>query len=140
MNHPWPDTVDIIVTLGFIALVILIPALGYAFMVLDFRAYLRSLRRQVMRVVSLGQDAPWWAYRESPPCLSALGLTYPCDEEDVKRAYREKVKELHPDRGGDKKRFLKLQSNFEQALKLIGERQLAESSQSSGAKQSSSWQ
>ncbi len=120
-SHAWPDSVDVVATLGFVALVLLLPALGYLFMVVDIRAYLRSLRRQLMRVVSLGQEAPWWAYRENPTCLSAFGLMFPCSEEDLKRAYREKVKELHPDRGGDKRRFLKLQANFEQALKLIGQ-------------------
>lgn len=121
-EHTWPDSVDLIATVVFIAAVIMIPALGYLFMVVDIRAYLRSLRRQLMRVVSLGQEAPWWAYRESPPCLNAFGLTFPCSEDDLKRAYREQVKQLHPDRGGDKRRFLKLQANFEQAMRLISER------------------
>jgi hypothetical protein len=34
-------------------------------------------------------------------------------------AYRAKVKTLHPDRGGDQKRFLILQRQFEQASRYI---------------------
>lgn len=123
-GHAWPDSVDALITALFLAALVALPILGYIFMVVDIRAYLRSLRRQLIRVVRFGQDAPWWADRENPACLTAFGLRYPCNEEDLKRAYREKVKELHPDRGGDMRRFLKLQSNFEQALKLIGERRV----------------
>jgi curved DNA-binding protein CbpA len=48
-----------------------------------------------------------------------FGLTMPCTEEQVLAAYRRKVKELHPDRGGDRRKFLRLQAHFEQAMALI---------------------
>jgi hypothetical protein len=99
----------------------LVPALGYFFMVADFRAYLRSLKRQLMRIVPVGRDGPWWAFRETPSCVSALGLQMPCTVEQVKEAYRVRVKELHPDRGGDMRRFLKLQSHFEDALRVVSQ-------------------
>jgi curved DNA-binding protein CbpA len=43
----------------------------------------------------------------------------PCDESDVMRAYRARVKTLHPDRGGDKKQFLLLQKQFEESLDYV---------------------
>jgi hypothetical protein len=36
----------------------------------------------------------------------------------VLAAYRTRVKDLHPDRGGDLKQFLQLQKHFEQAMHL----------------------
>ena len=53
--------------------------------------------------------------RDRPPCLQALELDLPCTEEQVLAAYRRRVKELHPDRGGDLQQFLRLQKHFEQA-------------------------
>jgi len=47
--------------------------------------------------------------------LSVLGLTQPVTVEDVKQAYLEKAKTAHPDRGGDKQEFVRLQRAFEQA-------------------------
>jgi curved DNA-binding protein CbpA len=52
----------------------------------------------------------------------------PCTEDDVMRAYRKKVKRLHPDRGGDQRRFLVLQSDFEQAIAFIRETRNARTS------------
>lgn len=101
----------------FVVLIIVLPALGYVMMVLDVRAYLRSLRRQLIRVLD-HLELPDWARRETPRCLTALGLRLPCTEEEVKQAYRDKVKHLHPDHGGDKRKFLKLQACFEESLSL----------------------
>jgi curved DNA-binding protein CbpA len=39
----------------------------------------------------------------------------------VLRSYRKKVKRLHPDRGGDQRRFLLLQADFEQSLQYVRE-------------------
>lgn len=47
--------------------------------------------------------------------LSVLGLTQPVTVEDVKQAYLEKAKTAHPDRGGDKQEFVRLQQAFERA-------------------------
>ena len=47
--------------------------------------------------------------------LSVLGLTQPVTVDDVKQAYLEKAKTAHPDRGGDKQEFVRLQQAFEQA-------------------------
>ena len=122
-SRPWPDAVDAATTFGMLGLALAIVVLGYVFMVLDFRAYLRSLRRALVRVVQYLPDFPAWARGETPRCLAVLGLRMPCTDEDLKRAYRQKVKMLHPDRGGDRRRFLRLQSQFEEALRWLADNQ-----------------
>jgi hypothetical protein len=42
-----------------------------------------------------------------------LGIDPGADEATVKRAYREKVKEVHPDRGGDEETFKKVTEAYE---------------------------
>ena len=120
--QPWPDSIDWPVTLGYLALVIGIPALGYVFMVLDYRAYVRSLRRALMVVAGYRTELPEWIRKHTPQCILALGLTLPCSEEDILAAYRRKVKQLHPDRGGDRRQFLRLQAHFEQAMAFVAEK------------------
>jgi hypothetical protein len=115
------DPLDTTVILVFLAAIILVPLAGYVFMVLDFRAYLRSLRRVVIVATQSFTSLPGWAKVYTPRCIAALGLQMPCTEEDLKRAYRQKVKELHPDHGGDQRRFLILQAHFEEALALLAE-------------------
>jgi hypothetical protein len=120
-SNSWPNALDIVATTTFLAVAILLPALGFVFMVLDFRAYLRSLKRGL---VSLGHymtlgGIPQWARQETPRAVAAFGLRMPCTEEDLKRAYRQRVKQLHPDHGGDERRFLLLQAHFEEALGLL---------------------
>jgi curved DNA-binding protein CbpA len=46
----------------------------------------------------------------------------PCTADDVLAAYRRKVKSLHPDRGGDRREFLRLQTHFEQAMAFVEEK------------------
>lgn len=116
---PWPDGVDGTLTLLYLGVIIGLPLLGYLVMVLDFRRYLRSLRRAMVYVSHSVQTMPYWAVREQPGCLAALDLRMPCSEEEVMAAYRERVKDLHPDRGGDLQAFLKLQKHFEQAIYLV---------------------
>ena len=50
-----------------------------------------------------------------PDFLVVLGLLPPCSAEDVHRAYKARVAELHPDHGGSLPEFLKLQHAYEQA-------------------------
>lgn len=115
---PWPDRIDVTLTTGYLALILGLPLLGYVLMVLDFRRYLRSLRRALVLVARAVPTTPYWALRQRPPCLAALDLHLPCSEAEVLTAYRDRVKALHPDRGGDLKKFLRLQKQFEQALHL----------------------
>lgn len=117
--HRWPDALDLAATGLFLALVVLLPALGYFFMVADYRAYLRSLRRFLAPYRPPSDDSPAWAQVQTPRCVAAFGLTLPCTEEELLGAYRQRVKRLHPDHGGDKKRFLITQKQFEEALTVV---------------------
>jgi DnaJ-class molecular chaperone len=49
-----------------------------------------------------------------------LGLKQDCTEEELKAAYREKVKECHPDVGGDPEQFKKVQASYEAIKRLRG--------------------
>jgi hypothetical protein len=115
----WPDAIDQGAIVIFLAIGLGLPALGYVFLALDIRRYLRSLRRALVVVASAAvRHTPYWAMRDRPPCLQTLDLELPCTEEQVMAAYRRRVKELHPDHGGDLQQFLRLQKHFEQALHL----------------------
>lgn len=118
-SSPWPNTLDLITIAAFLALVILLPGLGYVFMVLDFRAYLRSLRRGLVLASQAFRGVPHWARSQTPRSIAAMGLMMPCTVDDLKQAYRQKVMQLHPDRGGDQRRFLRLQAEFEEALGIL---------------------
>src|SRR5262245_21412688 len=50
-----------------------------------------------------------------PAFALVLGLLPPYTMEDVKRAYRDKVKDANPDRGGDRNDFDRIQKAFEEA-------------------------
>ncbi|MBI3839191.1 MAG: J domain-containing protein [Planctomycetia bacterium] len=118
-TDPWPNSIDAVVTAAFLALTVILPSIGYAFMVRDFRAYLRSLRRGLVHITHYMAGIPDWARHETPRSIAALGLRMPCSEEDLKRTYRRLVKQLHPDHGGDERRFLLLQAHFEEALEIL---------------------
>jgi hypothetical protein len=117
--HTWPDRIDTTIVLGYLALAFGLPLLGYVCMVVDFRAYLRSLRRALVLVSNYRPELPEWVRKNTPRCILALDLTMPCTTDDVLAAYRRKVKELHPDRGGDRREFLRLQAHFEQAIAFV---------------------
>ncbi len=117
--HQWPDNLDAAVTAVFVALVISVPALGYFFLICDVRAYLRALRRALVAVSHGWGRIPGWAQPYTPPSIAALGLTMPCSETELLEAYRDRVKQLHPDLGGDSRRFLRLQRHFENALAYL---------------------
>lgn len=121
-TKPWPDGIDFAVILWYAAIAFGVPVLGYVFMVLDYRAYLRSLRRAIMVVTGYRSDLPEWMRKNTPRCILALDLVMPCTSEDILAAYRRKVKLLHPDRGGDRKEFLRLQAHFEQAMAFVENR------------------
>jgi hypothetical protein len=118
----WPDGIDFAVILWYAAIAFGVPILGYVFMVLDYRAYLRSLRRAIMVVTGYRSDLPEWMRKNTPRCILALDLVMPCTAEDVLAAYRRKVKVLHPDRGGDRREFMRLQAHFEQAMAFVENR------------------
>jgi hypothetical protein len=115
----WPDGIDWWVTAGYFALAFGLAALGYVCMALDIRAYLRSLRRALVVISGYRVELPEWVRKDTPRCILALGLTLPCTQADILAAYRRKVKKLHPDRGGNRREFLRLQSHFEQAMAFV---------------------
>lgn len=120
-SQAWPNALDALVTVTFLAMVLLVPAVGYVFMALDVQAHLRSLRRGL---VVVGRhiwfvEVPDWARYRTPRAIAALGLRTPCTEDDLMRAYRARVMQLHPDHGGDQRRFLLLQANFEEAMAIV---------------------
>ncbi|MFG0335174.1 MAG: DnaJ domain-containing protein [Maioricimonas sp. JB049] len=51
-----------------------------------------------------------------PEFMVALGLLPPYSESDVRKAYREKARRLHPDAGGDAEAFKALRAAYERAL------------------------
>jgi hypothetical protein len=117
-----PDSLDWTITLTYFSTAFGLAALGYVCMVLDIRAYLRSLRRALVLISNYRVELPEWVRRDTPRCVLALGLTMPCTQADILAAYRRKVKALHPDLGGDQREFMRLQAHFEQAMALVAER------------------
>ncbi|HEY6565388.1 MAG TPA: J domain-containing protein [Pirellulaceae bacterium] len=118
---PWPDAVDASAFLLFAVIFLGGPLLGYWLGVLDLRRYLRALRGALIQVTYYFPGIPRWARRETPASFIALGLGLPCTAEDVKQAYWRMAKELHPDRGGDRRRFFRLQQHCESALEFLGQ-------------------
>lgn len=129
----WLDPYNGAAAVIFVVLFVAVPALGYVYMAVDFRAYLRSLRRSLVRVYTyVTHDPPW--YRPAvPTCLTVFDLGAQCTEEQLKQAYFERVKLLHPDRGGDKKKFMRLQARFEEALAFVRANRSAADKAASGS-------
>jgi hypothetical protein len=59
----------------------------------------------------------------APPCFRALGLAWPCTEEDVKHAYRTLAYAAHPDTGGSDTAFQMLAEAYELAMKYLEQHQ-----------------
>ena len=113
------DAADVTLMLIFLFMVIALPVAGYVMMVIDIRAYLRSLRRAMVVVRNHLTGLPSWALQHTPGCIRSLGLEMPCTEAQVKQAYRRLAEDLHPDRGGDQRRFMLLQKQYEEALTFL---------------------
>ena len=56
--------------------------------------------------------------RHLPRCFHVLGLDEGGDTAAVKRAFRRRALQLHPDRGGSHEGFIALVAAYEQALRL----------------------
>ncbi|TWT42671.1 J domain-containing protein [Botrimarina hoheduenensis] len=111
-----PNALDALAIAWFLLLALGLPLAGWALMGLDYRAYLRSLRRALTVVKSYQQGLPAWALRGRPRCLVALDLPPGCTREEVLAAYRRCVKQVHPDRGGSEREFQQLQQWLTEAL------------------------
>lgn len=114
-----PDALDTIGSTLFVGVFLGLPALGWVAMYVDYRAYYRRLKGALVLVRQYALQSPLWALRQQPACLSALGLESGCSREDVMRAYRQRVKAVHPDHGGDRRRFEELQARLAEALRLV---------------------
>ena len=70
----WPDAFDLFVLALIGGTIVGILVAGHALMFIDFRRYLRSLRRTIIVVANYLPHIPAWARQETPRCLVALGL------------------------------------------------------------------
>lgn len=116
---PIRDSIDALGFALFVAVFLGGPLLGWLAMVADYRAYLRSLRRALVVARQYWTESPLWAIRQRPECLQELDLQPGCSREEVMAAYRRKVKTAHPDQGGDRRRFDRLQRMLAEALALV---------------------
>lgn len=112
---------DVAGALWFVALFIGLPLAGWLAMVVDLRAQLRRLRGALTIFRGGLSETPLWAIRDRPECLRELGLAPGCTRDEVMAAYRREVKCAHPDRGGDRRRFDRLQQRLHEALRLVAE-------------------
>lgn len=123
--NTWPDTFDLVVLIGYLFLIVGVPVVGYVLLAVDIRAHYRRLRQALVAVTQYTSKLPSWvasearARRRTPRCVAALGLAIPFTEEELLEAYRQQVKTRHPDCGGDRDDFLKLQRDFEEARSLL---------------------
>jgi hypothetical protein len=83
-----------------------------------FRAY--EAARQANRVfVETYVYGATPAARSLPPCLNLLDLSWPCTVQEIKQAFRRKVKTVHPDNGGNSADFQVLHRAYKEALTLV---------------------
>lgn len=121
----WPDTLDIVVLVGYVAVVLGVPTAGYVLLAVDIRSHYRRFRQALVVVSNHTRQIPQWVMEEArrrrkpPQCLATFGLKLPCTEADLLQAYRDLVKTRHPDLGGDRDAFLQLQKHFEEARSLL---------------------
>jgi len=59
---------------------------------------------------------------ERPGCFERLDLPFPSTADQVRSAYRKQAKRHHPDAGGEQLAFLRLQADYERALRLCATR------------------
>ncbi len=86
-----------------------------------FQAELEELHRRAAAFHAFAMQSNRPGPGHVPQCYRMLGLTPPVDTEAVKRAYRSLAMIHHPDRGGDQGEFIRVQSAYSDALRLVGE-------------------
>lgn len=114
----WPDAIDLLAFVVMGGLFIGLPLAGHVLLGLDIRAAMRRAKGALMIVRRYVTTLPEWVRRDAPPCLQALGLSLPVTEAEVLAAYRQRVKQVHPDAGGARREFAQLQRHFEEAMQL----------------------
>jgi len=60
--------------------------------------------------ISIGTGEQEQSPREA--AYAVLGLPAGADDEEIRRAYRERIKEVHPDQGGDEEEFRRVQEAY----------------------------
>lgn len=116
-----PDTFDWVVTIGFVVFVSLAIIAGIFFSLVDLQACYRAWRKVLIVMRDYLPSIPRWAKHRTPHCLLVFNLKLPCTQTQLLQAYRQLVKTMHPDVGGDLQQFMKLQSEFEQAKLFLHE-------------------
>ncbi|MFB6135184.1 MAG: J domain-containing protein [Halobacteriaceae archaeon] len=120
------------VVVGPVVLAVAIPFAAVAYVLwyhasgrLERRAYRTARRRESRRRARTraASAGPRGASRPPPPrrerglsreeAAGVLGVTPDASPEAVRRAYRERVKEVHPDRGGDEDDFERVRDAYE---------------------------
>jgi DnaJ-class molecular chaperone len=114
-----PDPIDTLATLWVVLIALGAPLLGWVLMGLDYRAYLRSLRRALVAITGVQSGVPFWARPAVPECYHELGVEPTATRDEVLAAYRRRAKEVHPDLGGDRRSFDRLQAAFREAIERI---------------------
>jgi hypothetical protein len=84
---------------------------------LEAEAPLRARMAETWDLLRRGHPAQQDA--QTPACLRALGLTWPCTMADVTRAYRTLAKVVHPDVGGSTADFQALHEAYGTALAWV---------------------
>lgn len=79
----------------------------------------KSRRQQIIDEFFRAYEAARQANRSLAPCLSLLGLSWPCTVQEIKQAFRSKVKTVHPDHGGNSADFQALHRAYKEALMLV---------------------
>lgn len=106
---------------GFMPLALVLWALWLYLTVAPFQLWRRRPRNA--RLMAENEFDELMARRAAGPAfMTTLGLRLPCTADDIKTAFRNRSKTLHPDRGGDVRQFIALHDAYEEALRFIAHR------------------
>lgn len=82
------------------------------------RDQLDALLAEADRLIA--ERRAWLESQAFPRCFAVLGLIPPVDVPTIKTRFRNLSLVHHPDKGGDARRFIEIQSAYEQALQMTG--------------------
>ena len=72
-KHLWPDSLDLAVTFLLFGAMIALTVSGHVLMVLDIRAWMRSLRRALIVVTDHLPHFPRWSRHQTPTLFGGDG-------------------------------------------------------------------